>query len=154
MSYQTLYSMPCRQPCQRYLNFDSFFEASVPKESFDGGEYEPTVSRESYEYEPTVAGEMYTDVAESDAKCDCAPKNRPYRMESCGYNQSPTWDSHRAFNGGGVVPSATMEAYDEGADCGCAPKQPPYRMEKCGYNQSPTWGDQAQFRATQQNQPF
>lgn len=158
MSYQTLYSMPCRLPCQRYLNFDSFFEGSAnvkQQESFDGGQYEPSVSREAYEYEPTVAGEMYTESTEHEANCECGPRNRPYRMEQCGYNQSPTWDARRAFSGG-VVPSSTMEGFEqEGqADCGCAPKHPPYRMEKCGYNQSPTWSDQAQFRAAQQNRPF
>ena len=158
MSYQTLYSMPCRLPCQRYMNVNSVFEASAnpSKESFDGGEYEPTISRESYEYEPTVSGEMYTDIPDSETKCDCAPRNRPYRMESCGYNQSPTWDYHRSFNGG-VARSATMEGFEmqaDSANCGCAPSQPPYRMEKCGYNQSPTWTNQASFRQTLQDRPF
>ena len=210
MSYQTLYSMPCRLPCQRYMNVNSMFEGAVQfvpvpvmvpvaaanapakastKEKFDGGEYEPTVSREGFdggEYEPTVSregfemGESYADV-DSEAKCNCSPMNRPYRMESCGYNQSPTWEAHRAFSGpvqnGSMIPS--MERYtaprqmaaersrplpgitqlpeespEQQPDCGCGPANPPYRMEKCGYNQSRTWTDQASFRDTVQNRPF
>lgn len=195
MSYQTLYSMPCRLPCQRYMNVNSMFEGAVQfipvpvmapktKEKFDGGEYEPTVSREGFdggEYEPTVSregfemGEMYADI-DSEAKCNCGPMNRPYRMESCGYNQSPTWEAHRAFSGpvqnGTMVPS--MERYtaprqmaveqpprnitelpaEEQPACGCGPANPPYRMEQCGYNQSHTWTDQASFRDTIQNRPF
>lgn len=159
-------------------------KAKAPtKEKFDGGEYEPTVSREGFdggEYEPTVSregyemGESYADV-DSEAKCNCSPMNRPYRMESCGYNQSPTWEAQRAFSGpvqnGSMLPS--MERYTaprqmttentappsltqlpEESDCGCGPANPPYRMEKCGYNQSRTWTDQASFRDTVQDRPF
>lgn len=207
--YQTLYSMPCRLPCQRYIDGDKIFEASVqsvPKESFDGGEYEPSISRESYtydegyEYEPTISGENYTrvsmsrvrpsgppsttnygeysktvggfqrpeqkveryelDQAEEGAKCNCGPMNRPYRMQSCGYNQSPTWDYHRSFDNSVTLTTPTLtrpilnETFENGSECGCGPKNPPYRMESCGYNQSPTWADQAQFRNTLQNRPF
>lgn len=199
-SYQTLYSMPCRLPCQRYIDGDTLFEAktkvqSLPKEAFDGGEYEPTISRESYvynnesyEYDPTVSGETYKPInistggssnygtylkeggkstgptitskkgavekyeGEEGAQCDCGPMNRNYRMESCGYNQSPTWDYHRSFNNS--MARAPTETFENGAECGCAPKNPPYRMETCGYNQSPTWTDQSQFRNTLQNRPF
>ena len=177
--------MPCRLPCQRYMNVDSRFEAAGEPENFDGGEYEPTVSREgyqrrvlrpppppmvrrvrrpmrieSYEYDPTVSNETYSDMVDSEAKCGCEPMNRPYRMESCGYNQSPTWDSHRAFQDAGVmmppsVPSA--EGFDQannGGSCGCESKNLSYRGDQCEYNQSPTWGDQASFRNTLQDRPF
>lgn len=195
MSYQTLYSMPCRLPCQRYMNVDTLFEGAVQlvpvpvyvngpapvaapvatgptgsREAFDGGEYEPSVSREGYEYEPTVSGESYTDVGNG-AHCNCGRMNRPYRMEQCGYNQSPTWDTRQAFTGPvqGPVAPMTTEPYtsprqmmmnptgpEGNADCGCGGpvNTPPYRMEQCGYNQSATWNDQAAFRDVQQNRPF
>jgi hypothetical protein len=192
MSYQTLYSMPCRLPCQRYMNVDTLFEGAIQlvpvpvyvngpaagratgatgsRESFDGGEYEPSVSREGYEYEPTVSGESYTDVGNG-ANCHCGPMNRPYRMEQCGYNQSPSWDARQAFRGPVQGPAPMInESYmnprqmmmasttgPEGngnPDCGCGPTNPPYRMEQCGYNLSPTWSDQATFRDVQQNRPF
>jgi hypothetical protein len=187
MSYQTLYSMPCRLPCQRYMNVDSMYEASIQlipvplqpaprqppppksKEGFDGGEYEPTVSREGYDYDPTVSGESYAENAEIDAeaKCNCGPMNRGYRMESCGYNQSPTWDAQRMFrppavpSGSNVVtegyeaePNGNGNNDSSGSQCGCGPKNRPYRIETCGYNQSPTWSDQATFRDVYQNRPF
>jgi len=111
---------------------------------------------------PTVSGESYAENAEvdGDAKCNCAPLNRAYRMESCGYNQSPTWDAQRMFRPP-AVPSGSVvtEGYEpenagEMAQCGCGPKNRPYRMESCGYNQSPTWSDQATFRDVYQNRPF
>lgn len=180
MSYQTLYSMPCRLPCQRYMNVDSMFEASIQlvpvnrasppapvekKEAFDGGEYEPSVSREGYEYEPTTSGESYVEDVERDgeAKCDCAPLNRAYRMASCGYNQSPTWDAQQMFRPPAVPSGSSMvtEGFEPepangggAADCGCGPKNRGYRMESCGYNQSPTWSDQATFRDVYQDRPF
>jgi hypothetical protein len=189
MSYQTLYSMPCRLPCQRYMNVDSMFEASIQmipvgpppqpranpqnpppakqsgsKEGFDGGEYEPTVSREGYDYDPTISGESFTENAEVDgeAKCNCGPLNRAYRMESCGYNQSPTWDAQRMFRPPAVPSGSNVinEGYEPESNggtesqCGCGPKNRPYRIESCGYNQSPTWTDQATFRDVYQDRPF
>lgn len=154
MSYRRLYQLPCRLPCQRYASVDTVFEA----EQYDDGAYEPTVSRESYEYEPTVSGEGFQPDVDPEAKCDCGPLHRPYRMQACGYNQSPTTMAQ---------PQATLENYEyeptvsgEGfsadandgeANCECGPRNRPYRMQACGYNQSPTWIDQAQFRDTTQN---
>lgn len=105
---------------------------------------------ESYEYDPTVSSEMYTNGNDPEAKCNCGPMNRAYRMESCGYNQSPTWDSHRAFQNNDQP--ATVESYN--GDCGCGTKNRSYRQEQCEYNQSPTWGDQTSFRNTLQDRPF
>lgn len=218
--YQTLSSMPCRKPFNRYTSVDDVYEGAVPVilearmgsnveryeyeptvESFEGA-YEPSVSRESYEYEPTVESfdkknknngqrqnniiiqrkqdqkqvnvaqnrekkintvqacncqcqphfyvkEQYSDPMESD-NCDCGPNHRAYRMHQCGYNQSPSWESHSVNS----VPSQMMmvkenvrENMQPGMEKSCSCEMTPYYNEQCGdYNRSQTWADQRMFR--------
>jgi len=218
MSYQNLYSMPCRLPCNRYTGYGDLFEAAAgnptPIPSKESYGYEPTVEnygqpavfqakkirkkmknknvnkhvcncqpmvyvhesydydpnvfqQESYEYEPSVNREGFQESAD----CGCGVNNPPYRMENCGYNQSPSWVTQNMFNqqpaGSNVAQMisspqqirqmarpqmASREVPSSAeADCGCAMDNPPYRMENCGYNQSPTWNDQSAFRQNIQN---
>jgi|688.fasta_scaffold205021_3 hypothetical protein len=215
-AYQTLRSMPCRKPCNRYTNVDDVYEGAVPVylenrmesysyeptvESFEGA-YEPSVSRESYEYEPTVESydkknnqakkqvnvvhiqkqnqaqmnqqnrekrintvqacncqcqphfyvkESYMDPMESNT-CDCGMMHRPYRMHQCGYNQSPSWESHRSNLPTQTMATVVQENMQPGMEKACGCEMVPYYNEQCGdYNQSQTWGDQRMFRENIQN---
>jgi hypothetical protein len=239
MSYQNLYSMPCRLPCNRYTGYGDLFEAAAnnpaspqnpnlipnpvaPKvgskegygyeptvENYQAGgpvalklrstdvrkrmniknknknhnmnmcnchcqpnvvvresyDYDPNVFQESYEYEPNVNREGFQEAAD----CGCSMSNPPYRMENCGYNQSPSWVTQNMFKEQPAESVAQMIASPQQVrqmarpqavprqvsagepDCGCGKDNPPYRMENCGYNESPTWVDQASFRQNYQN---
>jgi hypothetical protein len=91
--------------------------------------------------------ESYSDPMESE-NCGCGPMNRAYRVEHCGYNQSPSWQFHRANmtnnnNAQGMI-KENMQPGMENA-CGCS--MVPYYNENCGnYNKSQTWSDQQMFR--------
>lgn len=76
-------------------------------------------------------------------------------MQSCGYNQSPSWVTQNMFNNleasssSNVAYSINGRSQEQPAgkpDCSCSIENPPYKIEKCNYNQSPTWKDQAPFR--------
>lgn len=98
-----------------------------------------------------VMREEYQDPSESD-NCGCAPMNRPYRIEQCGYNASPSMDWHYSNPRPQPVIQESMEPGMEKPGCGCELAAPVYKNPECAeYNQSQTWKDQTMFRENIQN---
>lgn len=138
--YQKLNAMPCRKPCNRYVNVDDVYEGAVPvkiekygyeptTESFEGA-YEPSISREGYEYEPTVEGygrprmsKKHINTVQA-CNCNCAPK---------------------------MMMKEKFENRMEG--CGCEPMNKNYAMYECDYNRSPTWNYHRAEMPMQPQQP-
>lgn len=139
MSYQTLYSMPCRLACNRYTSVDSVFEAQgsvedvsqltsakptkAPKRK-ERMEYEPEIVSESMGYEPEIVSEGYNKNVlmgkpspESIICKRCFMNHPPYRIaNSCDYNKSYSWDQQILYKNYPatvlVTPKPCSECYE------------------------------------------
>jgi hypothetical protein len=132
MSYQTLYSMPCRLACNRYTSVDSVFEAQGSVEDVSQlTSAKPTKApkrKERMEYEPEIVS------------------------ESMGYEPEIVSESM------GYEPEIVSEGYNKNVLMGrpspesiickrCFMNHPPYRIaNSCDYNKSYSWDQQILYK--------